>query len=292
MLQLLFFEGKSFSLTHLTIQKLAEYGLNVVAALIILVVGWIVANLLSRWLSKWLANREKFDATLAPIIADTIKIVVLAITIIMVLTRFGVQTASLVAIVGSIGIGVGLALQGTLSDIAAGLMLLSLRPFSAGDAVDLNGTIGVIDKIGLFITEMHTYNGVYMTMPNSKIWKNKIKNYYRNNSRRISLKFRIHRDSNMDKALSIVEEIARNDERVLEEPALYSAISNLNENSVEVLLRPWTKPGDWWQTQLALRKRIKERFDEEGIVIPYPQRDLHFPEQNGKFPESNKEVVK
>lgn len=290
MLHLLIF--KSISLPHLTLQKLAEYGLHVVGALVILVVGWIIANLLSRWLKKWLTSKEKFDSTLAPIISDTLKIVILAITFIMVLTRFGVQTASLIAIIGSIGIGVGLALQGTLSDIASGLMLLSLRPFNAGDAVHINGEYGVIDKIGLFITEMHTYNGVYMTMPNSKIWKNKIQNYSRNDSRRISLTFRIHRDSDMDKALSIVEEEARNDERVLAEPELYSAISNLDENSVEVLLRPWTAPGDWWQTQLALRKRIKERFDEEGIIIPYPQRDLHFPEQNGKPAESNKEVAK
>lgn len=292
MFPLLFFKDQSISLSNITLQKLAEYGLHVVGALIILVVGWIIANFLSRWLKKWLSNKKKFDATLAPIVADTLKIVILAVTFIMVLTRFGVQTASLVAIIGSIGIGVGLALQGTLSDIAAGLMLLSMRPFNSGDAVNLNGTVGVIDKIGLFITELHTYNGVYMTIPNATIWNNKIKNYSRNDTRRIDLTIRIHRDEDIDKAISIIEEIANNDERVLKEPELLVAVRNLSESSIDILVRPWTTPDNWWRTQLDMKKTIKERFNEEGIIIPYPQRDLHFPEQNGQLSESNKEVVK
>jgi small conductance mechanosensitive channel len=278
------------ALPHLTIAKLADYAFEVVAALVILIVGWAVANLVSRWLKSWMSGRKHFDPTLAPIIADIIKIIILVITIIMVLSKFGVQTASLIALVGTIGIGVGLALQGTLSDIAAGMMLLSLRPFNAGDAVDLNGNIGVIEKIGLFITELHTYNGVYMTIPNSKVWGNSIKNYYRKDSRRIDLTIRIHRDSNIDKAIEIITEIANNDQRVLKDPELLVAVRNLSESSIDVLVRPWTAPGDWWRTQLDMYKSIKERFDEAGITIPFPQRDVHFYDNKAGAIEGNKET--
>jgi small conductance mechanosensitive channel len=281
-----------FTLPHLTIEQLAMYGLSVVGALIILIVGWTIANLVSRWIKKWMGSRKRFDATLTPIIADTVKIVIIGVTIIMVLKRFGIQTASLIALIGSIGIGVGLALQGTLSDIAAGMMLLSLRPFNAGDAVDLNGTVGVIDEIGLFVTEMHTYDGVYMTLPNSKVWGNQIQNYYRNETRRIDLTIRIHRDSNIDKAMSIITEIAQSDERVLKEPELLVAVRELNESSIDILVRPWTAPGDWWRTQLDMKKRIKERFDEEGIIIPFPQRDIHLPENGNGASQENKEATK
>src|SRR5699024_10688192 len=210
-----------------------------------------------------------------PIIADIVKVVIIAITLIMVLNQFGVQTASLVALVGSVAIAIGLALQGTLSNIASGIMLLLHRPFNTGDAVNLNGSVGVIEKIGLFMTELHTYNGVYMTLPNSTVWGNKIQNYSRKDSRRIDLTYRIGREEDMDKAMKIIEEIAANDERILAEPELLIAIRNLSENSIDILVRPWTRPGDWWRTQLDMNKRVKERFDEAGITIPYPQRDVH-----------------
>ncbi len=278
----------ALTLPHLTIEQLAMYGLDVVGALVILIVGWTIANLASRWIKKWLGESKEFDGTLTPLIADTLKIVILAITIIMVLKRFGIQTASLIALIGSIGIGVGLALQGTLRDIAAGLLLLTHRPFNRGDAVNLNGSLGVIDKIGLFITEMHTYDGVYMTLPNSTVWGNQIQNYYRNDTRRIDLTIRIHRDSNIDKAINIIQEIAKADKRVLKEPELLVAVRDLSESSIDILVRPWTEPGDWWRTQLDMKKRIKERFDEEGIIIPFPQRDIHLPENGNGASHENK----
>jgi small conductance mechanosensitive channel len=284
--------GHHFSLQQLTLDKLVHYGLEVVGALVILVVGWTLANLVARWLKKWLGDKEHFDPTLVPVIADTIKVVILAITIIMVLSRFGVQTASLVALVGSLAIGIGLALQGTFSDIASGILLLTIRPFNSGDAVHLNGDYGVIDKIGLFITEMHTYNGVYWTMPNSIIWKNQIQNYSRRANRRIDLTIPIHRDSDMDKAMRVITEIAEADERVLKDPALLVAVRGLSESSIDILVRPWTAPGDWWATQLAMYESIKKRFDEEGIILAYPKRDLHFSDQKNGAPPENKETAK
>jgi small conductance mechanosensitive channel len=279
------------SLKHLTFEQLAHYGLEVLGALVILIVGWTVANLVARWLKNWL-GKKNFDATLAPIIADTIKVLILAITLIMVLRRFGVQTASLIALLGSVAIGVGLALQGTFSDIASGILLLTIRPFNAGDAVHLNGDYGVIDKIGLFITELHTYNGVYWTMPNSIIWKNQIQNYSRRANRRIDLTIPIHRDSDIDKAMRVITEIAEADERVLKDPALLVAVRGLSESSIDILVRPWTVPGDWWATQLAMYESIKKRFDEEGIILAYPKQDIHFTNQmNGTSPE-NKETIK
>jgi small conductance mechanosensitive channel len=279
------------SLKHLTFEQLAHYGLEVLGALVILIVGWTVANLVARWLRSWL-GKKKFDATLVPIVADTIKIMILAITFIMVLRRFGVQTASLIALLGSVAIGIGLALQGTFSDIASGILLLTIRPFNTGDAVHLNGDYGVIDKIGLFITELHTYNGVYWTMPNSIIWKNQIQNYSRRPNRRIDLTIPIHRDSDIDKAMRVITEIAEADERVLKDPALLVAVRGLSESSIDILVRPWTAPGDWWRTQLDMYESIKKRFDEEGIILAYPKQDIHFTNQmNGTSPE-NKETIK
>ncbi|HLR76438.1 MAG TPA: mechanosensitive ion channel domain-containing protein [Balneolaceae bacterium] len=272
------------------VEELTKYGLDLIGALVILIVGWALANLISRWLKQTLTNRKRVDDTLTPIIADIVKVVIIAITLIMVLNQFGVQTASLVALVGSVAIAIGLALQGTLSNIASGIMLLLHRPFNTGDAVNLNGSVGVIEKIGLFMTELHTYNGVYMTLPNSTVWGNKIQNYSRKDSRRIDLTYRIGREEDMDKAMKIIEEIAANDERILAEPELLIAIRNLSENSIDILVRPWTRPGDWWRTQLDMNKRVKERFDEAGITIPYPQRDVHLFDktvQNGSL-EKNK----
>lgn len=177
------------------------YGLDLVGAIIILFVGWIIANWLQKRIKKAGRKSEKLDETLTTIFAKTAKVVVMVVVIIAVLQQFGVQTASLLAVVGAAGLAIGLAWQGTLSDIAAGIMILIMRPFKIGDAVEVAGTSGVIDEIGLVLTKMHTFDNIAMYVPNSDIWGTKIMNYAKNDTRRVDMVFGFGYDDDMDKAM-------------------------------------------------------------------------------------------
>ena len=256
-----------------------RYGLELIGAVAILIVGLIAAKWLGRRVEKYMSKSERFDDTITPLFAKSVRIIVIAATVLAVLNKFGVETASLIAVLGTIGLAIGLALQGTLSNIASGIMLLVLRPFNVGDAVDIGSTSGVVDEIGLFVTEMHTFDNVAITMPNSRVWGNEIKNYSRNDKRRVDLEFGIAYDDDMDKAMRIVNEVLSSDERVLAEPEPLVAISNLGDNSVSVRVRPWTETANVWPLRYDLTKRIKERFDEEEISFPFPQRDVHLYKQ-------------
>jgi len=257
------------------IPALVKYGLEVVGGIVILIVGWIIANWVSRRVARYLERSEKIDSTLKPIFVTGTKVLILVFTVLAVLSKFGVETTSIIALVGTIGLAIGLALQGTLSNIASGIMLLVLRPFNIGDAVDLNGTMGVVDEIGLFVTEMHSFDNIYISLPNSKVWGNKIENLTKNPTRRVDMEFGIHYDDDMQKAKSIINEIVSNDERVLAEPEPLIAVGTLADSSVNIRVRPWTQNENVWPLRYDLTQRIKERFDEENITIPFPQRDVH-----------------
>jgi small conductance mechanosensitive channel len=257
-----------------------EYGLDLVGAILILIVGWIVANWVQKRVTKAGKKSEKLDETLTTIFAKTAKVVIMVVVIIAVLQQFGVQTASLLAVVGAAGLAIGLAWQGTLSDIAAGIMILIMRPFKIGDAVEVAGTSGVIDEIGLVLTKMHTFDNIAMYMPNSDIWGSKIMNYAANDTRRVDMVFGFGYDDNMDQAMQIAREVLEADERVLEDPAPQIAVSELGDSSVNIIVRPWTAKEHYWDLKFDVTKRIKERYDEEGLSIPYPQRDVHLFKDN------------
>lgn len=257
-----------------------EYGLDLVGAILILFIGWIVANWIQKRIRKAGQKSEKLDETLTTIFAKTAKVVVMVVVIIAVLQQFGVQTASLLAVVGAAGLAIGLAWQGTLSDIAAGIMILIMRPFKIGDAVEVAGTSGVIDEIGLVLTKMHTFDNVAVYMPNSDIWGTKIMNYAKNDNRRVDMVFGFGYDDDIDKAMQIAREILEADERVLSDPEPQIAVSELGDSSVNIIVRPWTAKENYWNLKFDVTKRIKERYDEEGLSIPYPQRDVHVFQQN------------
>lgn len=259
---------------------IVEYGLDLVGAILILIIGWIVANWVQKRVRKLGQKSEKLDETLTTIFAKTAKVIIMVVVVIAVLQQFGVQTASLLAVVGAAGLAIGLAWQGTLSDIAAGIMILIMRPFKIGDAVEVAGTTGVVDEIGLVLTKMHTFDNVAMFMPNSDIWGAKIMNYATNDIRRVDMVFGFGYDDNMDRAMEIAREILEADERVLEDPAPQIAVSELGDSSVNIIVRPWTTKEDYWALKFDVTKRIKERYDEEGLSIPYPQRDVHLFQQN------------
>jgi small conductance mechanosensitive channel len=260
----------------MNMDQLVGLGLNVVAAVAILVVGWVVAGWAEKVVRSASARNDKLDATLVSVLARVVRALVIVFTIIAVLDRFGVQTASLVALLGAAGLAIGLALQGALSNVAAGVMLLGLRPFRIGDAVDIGGTVGAVEDMGLFVTKMRTFEGVPVFMPNGRIWGNEIKNFSRAERRRIDLTIGVGYGDDLDHALGVLGKVVAAEPRVLTEPESLLKVTALGDSSVDLLVRVWTLPADFLATQMDLTKTIKQRFDAEGISIPFPQRDVHY----------------
>ncbi len=271
------------NIDEIVAEVIIPYGLNIVGAIVILIIGWLIAGWASKRVRKACDKSERIDMTLTPILTQTVKVVILLVTVIAVLNRFGVETTSLVALIGVAGLAVGLALQGTLSNFSAGVMLMLFRPFNVGDAVNISGVMGVVDEIGLFSTKMHTFDNIYMVIPNTNIWGANISNFSTNPTRRVDMVFGISYTDDIDKAMKIIREALNADERVLKDPEPMVAVGELGDSSVDLFVRPWTKASDLWPTRFALIKDIKERFDKEGVSIPFPQRDVHFYQaENGK----------
>ncbi|NBC26409.1 MAG: mechanosensitive ion channel [Bacteroidetes bacterium] len=256
------------------------HGMSLIGAIAILIVGYIVAGWAAKKVRKSATKSGKFDETLVPILAQTTKVIILIITLLAVLGQFGVQTASIIAILGAAGLAVGLALQGTLSNVAAGMMLLILRPFKVGDAVDIAGTVGVVDEIGLFTTDMHTFDNIGVTMPNSIVWGQEIQNLSRFDTRRVDMEFGIDYSDDMDKAIKLIKEVLAEDDRILPEPETLIAVSSLGDSAVSIRVRPWAKTSDVWPLYYDLTKRMKEKFDENDVSFPFPQRDVHLFQNN------------
>jgi len=251
------------------------YALDVLGAVVIVVVGWIIANRLKRLVERALDRQKAIDATLKPFLASLVRYAVLIFVVIAVLAQFGVQTTSIIALLGAAGLAVGLALQGTLSNIAAGLMILFLRPFKIGDYIDAEGISGTVDVIGLFVTEMRTFDGIYVSVPNAQLWNRTVKNFSRLPTRRLDLVVGIGYGDDIATAKSVLAELLTSDARVLSDPAPQILVAQLADSSVNLNLRCWTKADDYWPLLFDLTERSKLRLDAAGITIPFPQRDVH-----------------
>jgi len=262
-----------------------DLGVNLISALVLIVVGWSVAGWAQRVVRRGLSRFKDTDRTLIGVLAGIVRYFILITVLIMVLARFGVQTASILAALGAIGLAVGLALQGTLANIAAGVMLLFLRPFRVGDYVSANGHDGTIDEIGLFTTEMTTYDGIYQSVPNAAIWGGRIVNYSRNRTRRHDILIGISYQDGIDHAQSVLLEMLRADARVLDETSGPAApqvlVRALADSSVTLGLRFWTSNDDFWPAEFDLCKAAKQTLDRAGITIPFPQRDVHLHDVRG-----------
>ncbi|MFO8029852.1 MAG: mechanosensitive ion channel [Cyclonatronaceae bacterium] len=275
--------GNIENIEEIIAEVIIPYGMNIVGALVILILGWLVAGWASKRVRKASEKSEKFDKTLIPIFAKTVKVLILIAVVIAVLNQFGVKTTSLLVLLGAAGLAVGLALQGTLSNFSAGVMLILFRPFKMDDAVNISGVVGVVEEIGLFFTTMHTFDNIHMVIPNSNIWGANISNFSTNPTRRIDMVLGISYTDDIDKAIKVIREALEAEERVLKDPEPMVAVGELGDSSVDLYVRPWSKASDLWPTRFALIKDIKERFDREGISIPFPQRDVHLfqPDKNG-----------
>ena len=259
-----------------------SHAINVVIAIAVLIIGWALAGWAGRQAHLRSKNSGKLDITLCIILGKVVRATILVMTVIVVLGQFGVQTASLVALLGAAGLTIGLALQGTLSNVAAGVMLLIFRPFKVGDFVEYGGTGAIVDELGLFITRMHTPDNIAMFVPNSKIWGAEIKNFMVNDTRRMDLVFSISYSDDMGKAIEIVKKLIAAEPRFLTDPEPLVAVGELGESSVNLFVRPWVKRTDFLPTRLAFIQRVKEEFDAQKITIPFPQRSVHlFTESKG-----------
>ena len=254
---------------------LTTYGLDVVGALVTLILGWIIAGRVQSLLRRWLGRMPRFDPTLIGFFGGLERYVVLAVTIMAVLDQFGVQTASLLAVFGAAGLAIGLALQGTLSNVAAGMMLLVLRPFKVGDYIEAAGLAGTVSAINLFITELTTPDNVQITAPNGQLWGTAVRNYSHHTTRRVDLLVGIGYEDNIDRAIAATHSVIEADTRAMKDPEPMVMVGELSDSSVNLIVRVWVSSADYSPTKSGLLKAIKERFDAAGISIPFPQRSVH-----------------
>ncbi|MER8444570.1 mechanosensitive ion channel [Mesorhizobium sp. M1066] len=257
---------------------IVSYSFSAIGAVILLIVGYIVAGLAERSIFAGLGHIHGFDATLRHFFSKIVRYAILILVTIMVLGQFGVQTASIIAAIGAIGLAIGLALQGTLQNIAAGIMLLALRPFRIGESVEVGSIAGTIEEIGLFATKLRTADGVYILAPNSTLWNQPVRNFSRNGVRRSDIILSIGSWNDIDRAQKTLLAIAAAERRVKREPAPIAFVSTLGDSTVSIALRYWTSSADFFATQTDLTKRAKQEFDSEGISIPLPPPEAPQPE--------------
>ncbi len=243
-------------------------------AVAVLVIGIILARLLSRWADRALTSNTRIEPTVAKFLSNIIKYALWVLVGITVLTQFGVQTTSIIAALGGLALAVGLALQGTLSNVAAGVMILIQRPFRVGEAITAGTVTGVVQAIGLFTTEILQYDGLYVMVPNNELWNKPIVNFSRMPTRRFELLIGIGYDDSIEQARKELLGLAHADQRVLAEPAPVVFVSALADSAVNIGMRVWCKTEDYLGLSWSLTEAAKARFDEVGISIPFPQREV------------------
>ena len=257
------------------IPVVSQYALRLFGALAIIVIGWWIAGWAERWVRKALDRISRMDETLKPFISSAARYLVLIFVIVGVLNQFGVQTASIIAVLGAAGLAVGLALQGTLSNVAAGVMLLMLRPFRAGDYIDAGGVTGTVREIGLFSTEFTTPQGVSIVAPNGTLWGAAIINYSRNPTQRADVSVGIAYGDNIEDARAAMMRLMARDERVNRHPEPRVVVTFLGDNAVNLQMRCWANTDVFWSVYFDLIEGAKTAVEDAGCSIPFPQRDVH-----------------
>ena len=252
--------------------RLVDLGINLLVALLILVIGWWVSALLGRWVRRIATRSSKIDPTIVPMFYSTVVWTVRIFTLIAVLARFGVQTASLIAVLGAAGLAVGLALQGTLSNVASGIMLLILRPYKVGDVIDVGGIAGSVQRLDLFTTQLSNANNHKIVIPNAKVLGDTVTNITGQQTRRIEINFTVGYGEDLTQTRGVLTGVAGAHAKVLHDPAPWAGVTGLLDSAVQVTLHAWVEVSDWWQTQADLMQAGKEALDAAGIEIPFPHQ--------------------
>ena len=253
------------------IQLALDWSINFLAAVFTLIVGIWFSSRISVWIKDTLVKVDKLDPTLPPVAGSVIRYALLVVTIVAVLAQFGVNTTSIIAVLGAAGLAIGLALQGTLSNVAAGVMLLFLRPFKVGNWIEAANVSGTVREIGLFTTTIDTFDNVYISIPNSTIWSSTIINHSRYNTRRMDIDIGVSYDANIDFVLETLLTLA-DDMRVLKKPSPQGLVVSYGDSSIIVRLRLYAKNNVYWGLYWDLMRKTKSVLDEAKIEIPFPQR--------------------
>ncbi|ADE54164.1 mechanosensitive ion channel family protein [Coraliomargarita akajimensis] len=251
-----------------------DWGMRVVAALIIFIIGmWLAKRI--RGLLSMLMEKKGLEETLRAFFSNFAYYGMVAFVIIAAVHKLGVETTSLAAVFAAAGLAVGLALQGSLSNFASGVLIIAFKPFKAGDFVSAAGEGGFVVEVSMLTTELRTPDNVCVILPNSTVMSSAIKNFSAHATRRVDLVIGVSYTDDLKRAKEIIAEVIDADERALKDPAPQVAVSNLGDSSVDFVVRPWCKAADYWDFRFDVTQAIKERFDAEGISIPFPQRDVH-----------------
>lgn len=255
-------------------EMLTKFGLKVIAAILIFVIGRWVAKLLQTVMERTM-TKAKVDPVLIPFTCNLIYTAMLVFVVIAALGQLGVQTTSFITVLGAAGLAIGLALQGSLSNFASGVLIIIFRPFHAGDYIEGGGVSGVVKAIHIFTTTLTTPDNKRVIVPNSKIMGDNITNYSAEGTRRLDLTASISYGDNIDTAKAALMDLLNKDPRVLKDPAPFVGVSAMAESSIDFAVRPWVKVSDYWDVYFALNEAIKKRIEAEGLSIPFPQRDVH-----------------
>ena len=262
-----------------------SYAVNIVAAIITIIIGMFIARIISNAINRVLLARH-IDATVADFLSALVRYGIIAFTIIAALGRVGVQTASVIAVLGAAGLAVGLALQGSLSNLAAGVLLVTFRPFKTGEFVDLGGVMGTVQNVQIFSTTMKSTDGKIVVVPNGKIIAGNIINYSREPIRRNEFIIGVAYDADVDQVIALFQEVVEADERVLKEMGIQIGLNELAASSLNFVVRCWSKSSDLQNVYWDLLKNFKRTLDANGIGIPYPQMDVHLHQvKNEQQPE-------
>ena len=261
-----------------TIEGIVElamlYGVQVILALTIFIVGkWVakkIANIVQRVLAK-----NNVDPAIQHFVGSLVSWVLIIFVVIASLGQLGIQTASFVAIVGAAGLAVGLALQGSLANFAAGVLILIFRPFKVGDFIEVAGVSGVVQNIQIFTTELHSTDNKKIIVPNGGVISGNITNYSANNTRRVDLVFGVGYGDDINAAKAVLQSVVAAEPKVLQDPAPTIAVVELADSSVNLVCRPWVNTADYWDVYFNITEAAKKALDAQGISIPFPQRDLH-----------------
>lgn len=277
-----------------TFQKFAldygvEWGMRLLVAIIILIIGWMVGN----WIDRRFENMTRLDDTLKNFLGGFFKYTIIFLAIITVIGLFGIPMASLLAVLGAAGLAIGLALQGTLANVASGVMLLILRPFNVGDYIEFGSFGGTVKYLGLFGTELAMPDNVYIFAPNSKIWGSEIKNFSRNMMRRQDILVGISYKDDINKAFAVIEKILGEEDRVckLDDKRPQTMVDTMGDFSINIIVRFWSQNSDYWDLRWTMTKSIKEALEREGITIPFPTRTVEVVGDTASLSDEQKKSI-
>jgi len=252
----------------------ADFGIRAITALLIFIIGRFAAKLVKKIVQKAM-SRAKVDQTLISFTTNLTYIALMAFVVIASLSKLGIQTTSFVAIIGAAGLAIGLALQGSLSNFAAGVILIIFRPFKAGDYIEGGGVAGSVKEIQIFTTILTSPDNKTIIVPNSKLTGDNIVNYATQGTRRLDMVFSIGYGDDIDRAKEVLSQVVKNDPRLLNDPAPKIAVLEHADSSINIICRPWVKAHDYWDVYFDMMENVKKAFDKEGISIPFPQTDIH-----------------